>query len=55
MATWKKIMNVDITDVVIKGAEPKLHIHIAENYHAVIPRMMKLLYDRGRAPYNETL
>jgi len=55
MATWKKIMNVDITDVVIKGAEPKLHIRIAENYHAVIPRMMKLLYDRGRAPYNETL
>lgn len=55
IATWKKIMNVKITDVIFKGTAPKLHISIASNYQTVIPGMMKMLYDRGRSPYNETL
>lgn len=55
MSTWKKIMNVNITEIVFIGTDPKLHIRIAPDYYAVIPNMMKMLYDRGRSPYIETL
>ena len=55
IATWRKIMTVNITEIVFKGTDPKLHIRIAPDYYAVIPNMMKLLYERGRSPYIETL
>lgn len=53
-ATWKKIMEVDIKEVVISSNQ-KFSIRIPGSYQNVIPGMVRMLYERGRAPYVESL
>jgi hypothetical protein len=55
MAAWKKIMQVNITEIVFMGSNPKLEVHIPVSYQEVIPNMVRTLYTRGRNPYNESL
>jgi hypothetical protein len=55
MAAWKKIMQVNITEIVFVGSNPKLAVRIPVSYQEVIPNMLRTLYARGRDTYNESL
>jgi hypothetical protein len=52
---WKKIMQVNITEIVFAGSNPKLEVHIPVLYQEVIPNMVRTLYARGRNAYSESL
>jgi hypothetical protein len=55
IAAWKKIMQVNITEIVFMGSNPKLAVRIPVSYQEVIPNMVRTLYARGRDTYNESL
>jgi hypothetical protein len=54
-ATWKKIMQVDVKSVTLNSRRRQFNIRIPRAYRDVIPGMMRMLYERGRAPYEESL
>lgn len=52
---WKKIMQVNITEIAFVGSDPKLEVRIPVLYQEVIPNMVRTLYARGRNVYSESL
>jgi hypothetical protein len=54
-ATWQKIMQVNIKTVTVTNSNQEFNIRIPQTYRDVIPGMVRMLYERGRAPYVETL
>ncbi|MBL0358970.1 MAG: hypothetical protein IPP72_19855 [Chitinophagaceae bacterium] len=54
-ATWKKIMQVDLTKVIVNAGSQEFDIRIPHAFRHVIPGMVRLLYERGRAPFAESL
>jgi len=55
VTAWKKIMQVNITEIVFVGSDPKLEVRIPVLYQEVIPNMVRTLYARGRDVYSESL
>ena len=48
-------MQVNITEIVFVGSDPKLEVRIPVLYQEVIPNMVRTLYARGRDVYSESL